>query len=65
MRHVTLVCLNCHRRYPYITKDGDGVPENCETIEQTGCAICDDGGGFVEETYLDAAGNEIEPVVPN
>jgi hypothetical protein len=63
MRHVTLHCTACGRRKPYFPEQaGEDLPAEVDVIETTGCDLCDDGGGFVEETWRDANGKIVEPV---
>lgn len=63
MRHVTLHCTICGQRKPYFPEQtGEDLPAVVDTIQTTGCNLChSDGGGFVEETWLDFEGNHIEP----
>ena len=61
LRHITLHCTICGQRKPYFCDpEKDPLPETVETIESTGCDLCNDGGGFVTETWLDAGKREIE-----
>jgi hypothetical protein len=63
MRHITLHCTVCDQQMPYFPeRAGEDLPPEVETIQTTGCNLCDEGGGFVEETWLDA--ND-QPVLPD
>lgn len=61
MRHVTLHCTSCDQRKPYFPNaTGEDLPASVDTIKTNGCNLCEDGGGFVTETWLDADGNTVE-----
>ncbi|UWS05654.1 hypothetical protein K4K94_08015 [Phaeobacter inhibens] len=63
MRHITLHCTSCDQRMPYFSepdKEPIPIPETVETITMPGCSLCDDGGSFITETWLDADGQEVE-----
>ena len=55
---IPLLCIQCGNA---MLVDKIDVPRRTVRVESHPCDLCDDGGGYGEELYIDAAGKMIDP----